>query len=747
MNELFTLGELYVSDFIEESGVPRGGKVEMKLLMTDDGFVRLEKAAPSDTMYGKYWYRSGVNLTMRNELKGIVESITSIYKLKENDLWLDIACNDGTLLGFVPKNILRVGIDPVDDTYKVEADKNANLIIQDYFSANVFRKSKFGNFKAKVITSIAMFYDIEDPDQFIKDIDEVLDDDGLWVLQLSYTPLMIHQMAFDNICHEHIYYYTLRNMQKLFGRNGFKIVDCQLNDINGGSFRIYVMKQKGNENLFSSQPYRDICHFRVASLLEYENTLKLDSVETWQKFYDDINALKAKTVAFIKEAKSQGKTVWGYGACHDMQTNLVTEKGIKSFEEILPTDKIYSLNLETNEIELSEIEDIHKYKYDGYLINFYGKRIDQMVTPNHKILFQTDQISRLQLAPAEEIIKRSYFKQPMGKWTGNICDDEIDITKFVNQSNYSNKCRKIPNIFKTSDFFYLLGLFIGDGFSFTQSQGYSINLCIPKKDKARIRLIDTLNKMNLQFREYDHEIQIASKALYEIGLQCNQGALNKKIPEWSLQYTPKYLRFLLDGLVDSDGWYEKNGRMKFCSSSYRLIKDVVELCFKLGYYPSITTRRERKILPQISGREIHSSISWIVNISKTQPRNYNNKTVEYHGDVWCLSTQNKNFLVERNGKVCFSGNSTKGNTLLQYFGLDSSLIDGIAERSPYKWGLKTVGTNIQIYSEDEMRKAKPDYLLVLPWHFINEFVQRELEFLRNGGKFIVPCPKFEIISI
>jgi hypothetical protein len=92
------------------------------------------------------------------------------------------------------------------------------------------------------------------------------------------------------------------------------------------------------------------------------------------------------------------------------------------------------------------------------------------------------------------------------------------------------------------------------------------------------------------------------------------------------------------------------------------------------------------------------------------------------------------------------GASTKGNTLLQWFELDHTLIDGIAERSPFKFGLKTVGTNIPIYSEEEMRKAKPDYMLVLPWHFINEFIEREKDYLNSGGKFIVPCPKFEIID-
>jgi len=202
-----------------------------------------------------------------------------------------------------------------------------------------------------------------------------------------------------------MYYYSLFNLKNLFQKCGFQIVDCQLNDINGGSFRVYAMKKSADFKTFSTQPYRDVCNFRIKSLLEYERSLNLDSPETWLEFYDKINELKEKTVNFIKEEKEKGKKIWGYGA------------------------------------------------------------------------------------------------------------------------------------------------------------------------------------------------------------------------------------------------------------------------------------------------------------------------------------------------------STKGNTLLQYFGLDNTLIDGIAERSVWKWGLKTVGTDIPIYSEDDMRRENPDYLLVLPWHFINEFIERESDFLKRGGKFIVPCPKFEIIGL
>ena len=216
MKELFSLGDLFVSDFLKDGETPRGGKVEMKLLLNENnGTVRLEKSAPLETMYGKYWYRSGINNTMKLELSSIVDSVKNVLKLKENDVWIDIACNDGTLLGYVPNNLIKIGIDPVDDSFKHESEKVANLIIQDYFSSEVYEKSKFGNLKAKVVTTIAMFYDLENPEKFIKDVCKISDKDGLWVLQLSYTPLMLEQLAFDNICHEHIYYYSLFNLKKM----------------------------------------------------------------------------------------------------------------------------------------------------------------------------------------------------------------------------------------------------------------------------------------------------------------------------------------------------------------------------------------------------------------------------------------------------------------------------------------------------------------------------------------------------
>ena len=405
MKKLFTFGSHYVSDFLESSDNKVRNQYSLDLFLDETiGAARLQEVAPSDCMWGKYWYRSGINNSMILELKSIAEQITSRMKVQPGDVWLDIACNDGTMFKFINKDVTKVGIDPCDDSYYAESSKVADCVIQDYFSYEAWKKTGIDK-KCKVVTSIAMFYDLDNPHSFVEDIKKVLDDNGVWVMQLSYTPLMIEQLAFDNICHEHVYYYSLTSLKTLFEMHEMKIVDAELNDANGGSVRVYIQKKNAKVSSFGTAPLRDVCNFRIDSLLEYEkNNFDLTNVDLWQSFQERIDLLRQEVVDFITQEKSNGKKIYGYGA------------------------------------------------------------------------------------------------------------------------------------------------------------------------------------------------------------------------------------------------------------------------------------------------------------------------------------------------------STKGNTLLQYFGLDHNHIDAIAERSPYKFGLKTVGTNIPIVSEEDMRNAKPDYLLILPWCFISEFIEREKEFLDNGGKFIIPCPKFEVIG-
>ena len=324
MKGVFSLGNLHVSDFIKsDEDYTDREKYDLTMVIDEDhGAARLISQAPHHMMWGKYWYRSGINQTMTRHLKEIVYETKKIVKFNDGDVWLDIACNDGTLLNFVndptadPQNkntqLIRIGIDPADDSYSNESINSAEHIVQDYFSKTAYES--VSRKKAKVVTTIAMFYDLADPRQFIKDVYDVLEDNGVWVVQMSYTPLMIKQMAFDNICHEHIYYYSLENLKRLFGKNGFNIFNCTLNDANGGSFRVYAHKDSCDVTKISNKQSRDVFKFNVDSILQYESTLELSSPNTWNQFYEATENLKSTTVKFLEKCKEEGKLVCGYGA-------------------------------------------------------------------------------------------------------------------------------------------------------------------------------------------------------------------------------------------------------------------------------------------------------------------------------------------------------------------------------------------------------------------------------------------------
>ena len=310
---LFSLGDIYVSDFIpidEPSHMFQKGDLNLCIGKTS-GLVQLDKTIDFDSMYRKYWYASGSNRSMQNELKDIVDSVCKLFDLKSENLnWLDIGCNDGTLLNFLKNNhnIIRYGCDPSD------VAKNLGKNYCEYYCNNYFDDKAFPDTKFKVITAIAMFYDIENPNLFLQNIHNSLDDDGIFIIQMSYLPLMIDQLAFDNICHEHLCYYTLTVLNELLSNNGFKIVDCVLNDVNGGSFRVYIRKERCDDTKFATSPYRYVANMRIDSLLEFENSVDYTSPIIYDSFFKEINNLKKDVVEFIRNVNDTGKTVAAYGA-------------------------------------------------------------------------------------------------------------------------------------------------------------------------------------------------------------------------------------------------------------------------------------------------------------------------------------------------------------------------------------------------------------------------------------------------
>jgi hypothetical protein len=251
-------------------------------------------------MYNQYWYMSGVNQSMKDALGSIVEqAIVRLLKpLSADDVVLDIASNDGTLLSAYPTNLFRVGIDPAKNI----KPKNCNLHINTYFSFDAYAQY-LNQKKAKIVTSIAMFYDLEDPIKFAQDVAKLLEPGGLWIIELSYLPTMLERNSFDTICSEHLEYYSLTAIDYILERSGLQVEDVELNDVNGGSFRLYI-RHAGFVK--ETQAVRDM---RAA-----EKSMKLTDVQTYRDFASRIQKNKAEMIAFLETQKKLGKTVIGYGA-------------------------------------------------------------------------------------------------------------------------------------------------------------------------------------------------------------------------------------------------------------------------------------------------------------------------------------------------------------------------------------------------------------------------------------------------
>jgi hypothetical protein len=266
------------------------------------GLVQLRHSYQSEEIYGdNYGYRSSLNRSMVRHLEGKVAALRALVNLRPGDLILDIGSNDGTLLSFYPEDLHLVGMDPTAAHFR-QYYRAGIQVIPDFFSAQRFRK-EVGPAPVKIVTSIAMFYDLESPMTFVEDIASILDRDGLWHFEQSYLPLMLSQNAYDTICHEHLEYYGLRQIKWLLDHCGLKIVAVELNDINGGSFAITAARQD------SSHPE---AAETIAKLLREEETSTRP--EALAAFRDRVFRHRADLLRTLGDLRAKGATIFGYGA-------------------------------------------------------------------------------------------------------------------------------------------------------------------------------------------------------------------------------------------------------------------------------------------------------------------------------------------------------------------------------------------------------------------------------------------------
>ena len=267
------------------------------------GLLQMATSVPPNVLYSSYWYRSGTNQTMRDHLKGIATAAAELAGKKKASA-LDIGCNDGTLLNYYPDTFVKYGIDPSDIAQKVEGDIT---VIQDIFPSAELN-SILGKDRIDIITSIAMFYDLEDPLAFVKSVKAILGDDGVWIFEMSYMPAMLEMNSYDTICHEHLEYYSFAVLENLLGRGGMKVFKVEFNNINGGSIRCYGT-HASNFKFKSSEFHRTLEDVR-----QREFDLELDTDKPYRNFQDRINLHREKLSSLLKGLKRDGKKIHIYGA-------------------------------------------------------------------------------------------------------------------------------------------------------------------------------------------------------------------------------------------------------------------------------------------------------------------------------------------------------------------------------------------------------------------------------------------------
>lgn len=309
LTKVLSLGNHYVSDFVTSNGEHPTAPLEL-VRCSSCGLVQLRHTFPRNSLYGHYWYRSGISGTMRAALADITASACRIAKPTSGDIVMDVGCNDGTLLrSYQVSGLYLVGFEPAVNLVE-DARKGTGWIFNDFFSSEAYRK-KFGDKNAKIITSVAMFYDLEDPNGFVEGIVECLDSNGVWVVQQNYLATMLEQNGFDNIGHEHLEYYSLRTMRSLVARHGLEVFDVETNDVNGGSFRTYIAHQ-GRYPLTR----------RVGKMERYERHLRLNKPDVYQHFARRIRGIRSKTRHFVLNQVRKGKTIYVYGASNRGNTIL-----------------------------------------------------------------------------------------------------------------------------------------------------------------------------------------------------------------------------------------------------------------------------------------------------------------------------------------------------------------------------------------------------------------------------------------
>ena len=359
------------------------------LLCKDCTLVQLSESFDAASMFGdNYGYRSGLNSSMVEHLCGVSEYSRSIVELKRGDVVLDIGSNDGTLLRNYGSEFRKVGIDPSAGKFKEHYDESS-VVVSDFFSkSNYFQKVES---PAKIITSIAMLYDLESPVDFAKDVQACLDTEGVWVFEQSYMPWMVITGAYDTICHEHIEYYSMTSILAMLDLAGLKAIDVSLNDSNGGSIRVAATHAS------SSRIPTEMCE----ALIDFEKSLNLHSSAFFEPFSKYVREHPIALKNLLASMRLDGQEVVGLGASTKgsilLQNAGLTSKDMKFIAEVNPykvgrwmaNSDIPILLEEPNLVEESDVAVVFPWHFEA----FFTKRLSAFLSKGGRIVWPLPAIS------------------------------------------------------------------------------------------------------------------------------------------------------------------------------------------------------------------------------------------------------------------------------------------------------------------------------------------------------------------
>lgn len=308
LDDLISLEPQYLSPTFVKSNVNNElSKIKIPLTMSICknslcSLVQLRETTDPNLLYTNYFYRSSTNLMMLESLKKVVAKSQTFVSLKKDDIVVDIGSNDCSMLSFFPNHTNRIGIEPATNIDWTYTDKTIQ-IINDFFPSSKLEKYTDKK-KVSIFTSCAMFYDLDDPNSFVKAIKDNLDQNGVWCIQLSYVLLMIKNLNFYDICHEHLEYYSLNSLNFLMEKNGLEIVHAETNDVNGGSLLVFI-KHLNLKNQKTDE---------LKKLILLEEKMNLKSPEIYKKFFLEMKELSLKVNNYLKNEIQNNRLVIGLGA-------------------------------------------------------------------------------------------------------------------------------------------------------------------------------------------------------------------------------------------------------------------------------------------------------------------------------------------------------------------------------------------------------------------------------------------------